>query len=100
MTLTGQKQDRSITVSVTPELEQFVSELLESGKFSSASEVVCEGLRSLQDRYIVYQARLAELQKEITIGIEASEGGEVVDGATAIQELRDKIRQRSSNGDQ
>lgn len=93
MTITGEKQNHSITVSVTPELEQFVRELLASGKFSSASEVICAGLRLLQDRYTVYQARLAELKQEIAIGIEQADRGELIDGEEVFAELEEDTRQ-------
>ena len=36
----------SLNVSLTPELEQFIAERVESGMYTTASEVVREGLRS------------------------------------------------------
>jgi antitoxin ParD1/3/4 len=61
-----------MNVSLTPELEQFVQEKVKSGRYLSASEVVREGLRLLEERDRLYQRRLADLQKEITLGIESS----------------------------
>lgn len=52
-----------------------------------------EGLRLLEDRDRLYKIRLVELQKEINLGIESSERGEVYDGETVIQELLDEIQQ-------
>ena len=92
MTTNNQKQNRFITISVPSELEQFIIELTESGQFLSASEVVCESLRLLQERHIVYQARLSELQKEITIGVEAADRGELVDGEEVIKLLLEENR--------
>jgi len=83
-----------MNLSLTPQLEQFVREKVDSGRFLSASEVVREGLRLLEERDRVYQARLADLQKDITHGIESSERGEVYDGATVIQELIAQNQQR------
>jgi antitoxin ParD1/3/4 len=54
---------------------------------------VREGLRLLEDRDRLYKIRLVELQKEINLGIESSERGEVYDGETVIQELLDEIQQ-------
>jgi antitoxin ParD1/3/4 len=85
-----------MNVSLTPELEQLVHEKVKSGRYLSASEVVREGLRLLEDRDQLYKTRLAELQKEINLGIESSERGEVYDGETVIQELREKNQQRMS----
>jgi antitoxin ParD1/3/4 len=85
-----------MNVSLTPELEQLVHQKVKSGRYLSASEVVREGLRLLEERDRLYKARLAELQKEITLGIESSDRGEVYDGEAAIQELREKNQQRMS----
>jgi putative addiction module CopG family antidote len=37
-------------VSLTPDLESLVNEKVKSGVYSSASEVICEGLRLLKER--------------------------------------------------
>ncbi len=82
-----------MNVSLTPELEQFVREKVSSGRYLSASEVVREGLRLLEERERLYQSKLAQLQAEIAIGIEQSDRGEVFDGETVVQELLDEIEQ-------
>jgi antitoxin ParD1/3/4 len=82
-----------MNVSLTPELEQFVHEKVKSGRYLSASEVVREGLRLLEERERLYQTKLAKLQQEIAIGIEQSDRGEVLDGEAVIQELLDEIQQ-------
>jgi antitoxin ParD1/3/4 len=81
-----------MNVSLTPELEQLVRQKVESGRYLSASEVVREGLRLLEDRDRLYQARLCELQTAVNIGIEQSNRGEVLDGEVVIQELLDEIQ--------
>jgi antitoxin ParD1/3/4 len=48
----------------------------------------------LEERDRPYQARLAELQKEITLGIESAERGEMYDGETVVQELLEQNQQR------
>ncbi|MGK7904581.1 MAG: hypothetical protein AB4352_24885 [Hormoscilla sp.] len=42
----------------------------------------------------IYKGRFEELKKEVMIGIEASSRGEVVDGETAIREIRQKLDRR------
>jgi antitoxin ParD1/3/4 len=81
-----------MSVSLTPELEQFIHEKVRSGSYLSASEVVREGLRLLEERERLYQTKLAKLQQEIAIGIEQSDQGEVFDGEVVIQELLDEIQ--------
>ena len=84
-----------MNVSLTPQLEQFVREKVDSGRYLSASEVVREGLRLLEERDRVYQARLADLQKEITIGVEEAGRGELFDGEEVMQELYEELKQAS-----
>jgi len=76
-----------MNVSLTPELEQYVHSKVKSGRYLSASEVVREALRLLEERDRLREVKLATLQKEIAIGIEQSERGEVFDGEAVIQEL-------------
>jgi antitoxin ParD1/3/4 len=81
-----------MTVTLTAEQEKFVAERIRGGH-SSPEQVVDEGLKLIQAKE-EYQKRLAELQREIDIGLEQIERGETVDGAKAIAELREKNRQR------
>lgn len=81
-----------MNVSLTPELEQFIEEKVQSGKYYSASEVISEGLRLLVERDNFNQMRLEALRKEIAIGLEASDRGEVVDGEEAFAEIDEDIR--------
>jgi Arc/MetJ-type ribon-helix-helix transcriptional regulator len=53
---------------------------------------VREGLRLLEDRHRLYQARLSELQTAVNIGIEQSDRGEVLDEEAVIQELLNEIQ--------
>ena len=54
-----------MNVSLTPELEQLVTEKVASGMYNSASEVVREALRLLKERDEIRQSRLEELRREI-----------------------------------
>ena len=82
-----------MNVSLTPELEQYVHSKVKSGRYLSASEVVREALRLLEERDQLREIRLTTLQKEITIGIEAIDRGDVFDGEAVIQALLEKNEQ-------
>lgn len=69
-----------MNVSLTPELEQFVHNKVKSGRYLSASEVVREALRLLEERDRLREIRLETLRKEIAIGVEGSDRGEAFDG--------------------
>ena len=77
-----------MNVSLTPELERLVQEKLSSGLYNSASEVVREALRLLQERDELRRLRLQELKREIAIGIEAADRGELIPAEEVFQELR------------
>jgi antitoxin ParD1/3/4 len=68
-----------MNVSLTPALEDWVSRKVESGQYSTASEVIREALRLLQDHDQLREIRLAELKREIAIGLEQVERGELIE---------------------
>src|SRR5262245_8660395 len=62
-----------MNVSIGERWESFVSDIVKNGRYGSASEVVREGLRLVEER----EAKLAALRETINASIEA--GGEVSD---------------------
>ena len=66
-----------MNVSLTPELEQFVNNRVQSGLYHSASEVIRDGLRLLKEKDEVHQRKLERLRREIQIGVDQVDGGKV-----------------------
>jgi antitoxin ParD1/3/4 len=60
-----------MNVSLTSSLESLVKKLVSSGRYGSASEVVRDGLRLLQEREQFREVRLEELRKAIREGRES-----------------------------
>jgi antitoxin ParD1/3/4 len=87
-----------MNVSLTPELEQLIHKKVETGLYLSASEVVREALRLLEERDRVNAMKLEELRKEIQIGIDQADRGESLDGPEVFAKLRTKIRAKNGNG--
>jgi antitoxin ParD1/3/4 len=83
-----------MNVSLTPELERFVSDKVESGRYNSASEVVREALRILEEHDSARAAQLAEFNGELGRRLAALDRGEIVDPAEARARLRRKSDQR------
>ena len=79
-----------MNVSLTPELETLVHEKVQSGLYTSASEVVREALRLLNDRDSIQQQRLAELKREIAVGLDDLKQGHSVPGEQVFEELRQR----------
>ena len=81
-----------MNISLTPDWEQFIQNQVESGKYTSASEVIQAALRIFVQQQDIYQGRIEELRREIMIGIEASRRGEVVDADTVFNQLQAKLK--------
>ena len=63
-------------LSLPPELEEFVSGALASGKYSTQGDLLREALLLLRDRERVREARLQDLRQELQIGLDESARGE------------------------
>ena len=81
-----------MNVSLTRELEKLVNAKVQSGMYSSASEVVREALRLLKEQGELRQRRLEELRKEIAIGLEQANRGEVA--PLSVRELKHRLNKR------
>jgi antitoxin ParD1/3/4 len=81
-------------IALTPHLDRFVQTKIESGRYQSASEVIREGLRLLEEREADRQQSLAKLRQDIEIGWQQSERGEVVDGPSVFAEIRKMSKDR------
>ncbi len=80
-----------MNVSLTPELEEMVSQKVKSGLYNSASEVVREGLRLIREQDQLREIKLEELRREIQLGIDSLERGEGRSYASA-RDLIDEIK--------
>lgn len=69
-----------MNVSLTPELEKFIANKVSSGRYQTASEVVREGLRLLEERdrskssFMV--SSIEELRAKLQEGIDSLDRGE------------------------
>jgi antitoxin ParD1/3/4 len=82
-------------VSLTPELEQLVTAKVASGRYPSASDMICEGLRLLQERDELGEEQLEELRSEIRLGLAQLDRGEATDYDDAsLKELFERIKRR------
>ena len=79
-----------MNVSLTPELEQYVSAKVESGRYNSASEVVREALRLLEEQEHVRAARLGEFNQELGRRLDSLDRGNHVTPTEARARLKRK----------
>jgi antitoxin ParD1/3/4 len=87
-----------MNVSLTPELEAFVSRKVQSGRYNSASEVVREALRLLEEHDSARAAQLKEFNQELGRRLATLDRGDVVDPALARGRLQRKREQRRKPG--
>ncbi len=82
-------------ISLTEAQDDFVGELISSGRYRSASEVLRDGLRLLGDAMARREAELADIRNGIAEGLAQERRGELIDGEAAIDEAfrqaRDKL---------
>jgi antitoxin ParD1/3/4 len=86
-----------MNVSLTPELERWVATKVEAGRYRSASEVVREGLRLLQEREEEHAARMTALRQDIRVGLDELDRGEGVDGEEVMDRIMARIGDREGS---
>jgi antitoxin ParD1/3/4 len=76
-----------MNVHLTPELEGFVHSKLKTGRYNSASEVVREALRLLEEHDHIHRMRVQELRRKIREGWDSLRRGEGADGEEFMAQL-------------
>lgn len=83
-----------MNVSPSPELEGSVQSKVESGRYDSASEVVREALRLLEEHEKMRATQLAEFNRELGRRLASLDQGGTVDPAATRARLQRKSRDR------
>ncbi|HWG20349.1 MAG TPA: type II toxin-antitoxin system ParD family antitoxin [Terracidiphilus sp.] len=83
-----------MNVSLTPELEKFVSGKVASGLYNSASEVVREALRLLEEHDRARSVQIAAFNHELGARLASLDRGERVDPDTVRNGLKQRSQER------
>jgi antitoxin ParD1/3/4 len=83
-----------MNVSLTPELERRVDERVETGLYTSASELVREALRLFFQFDEARQREIEDLNRKIAIGLKQLDGGEGIPAEQARRESLDRRARR------
>jgi antitoxin ParD1/3/4 len=81
-------------ISLTPEIERRIAEKVQSGLYSTSSEVVREGMRRFFEAEVQRDRLKDKLDAEIRIGLAQSVRGERVDGPSFFARLREETEAR------
>lgn len=74
-------------ITLNPEQELIVANLIATGSFQTVEEVVQVALKLLEVERQSYQTWLAETREQVREGIESLDRGEGVDGETVVNDL-------------
>jgi antitoxin ParD1/3/4 len=85
--------------SLPDEIKELVRAQIETGRFRSVDEVVCEALRLLHEREMLFASHRDELRAQIAEGVAAELRGELRDGAEAVEHVRRRIDERLRSGE-
>jgi antitoxin ParD1/3/4 len=86
--------DFPMNVSLTPELDRFVAGKVESGRYTSASEVIREALRLLEEQDRARKAQIAIFNRELGARLVSLDRGEIVEPEAALERLKRKSREK------
>ena len=77
-----------ISAELGKQLETYIQQLVEAGRYGSKSEVLREGIRLVQDR----ETRLAALDASIARGLADVDAGRTAPANEVFKRLQDKYR--------
>ncbi len=80
----------TININLTPQLEAMVRDKVTTGLYGSASEVVREALRLMQEQDQLRAIKLEQLRTDIRAGIESGSAGRL-DVAAVKRRGRDRL---------
>ena len=87
-----------MNVHLTQELEELIQKKVESGRYNSASEVMREALRLMEQRDEFLALRKEEVRHKIREGLDSLQRGEAVDGEAVFDRIDAELDLIEQNG--
>ena len=82
-----------MSITLNTAQEKIVAELIATGSFQTADEVLQTALQLLERERESYRSWVATTREQVKEGIESLDLGEGVDGETVVNELLAKLQQ-------
>ncbi|MGP6158983.1 MAG: type II toxin-antitoxin system ParD family antitoxin [Vulcanimicrobiaceae bacterium] len=79
-----------MSLSLTPELEQYLADKVSSGLYQTSSEVMREALRLMRERDALYEGRVNQIRRDLAEGFAELQRGESSPG----DEVRGRLHTR------
>ena len=81
-----------MNISLTSELEHYIQDKVESGMYTSASEVIRESLRLMHTYDDIQKQRIAQLNQTINAGLDELDCGKRIEGKASYDKMKQKIK--------
>jgi antitoxin ParD1/3/4 len=89
----GCRRSWIMNVSLTAHLEELIKKKVSSGLYNSASEVVREALRLLEEQDRLRELKIEELRREVRLGVEQLDRGKsAILDKSAVDRIKAKGR--------
>jgi antitoxin ParD1/3/4 len=82
-----------MSITLNPDQEMIVANLIATGSFQTADEVLQVALKLLETERRSYQVWVGQTRDLVREGIDSLDRGEGVDGETVVNDLLAKLRQ-------
>jgi len=83
----------TLNINLTPQLERLVRQKVSSGRYNSASEVVREALRLMEEQHELRALQLQRLRRDIRQGLESGPAR-----PWSVAEMKREGRKRLASG--
>jgi antitoxin ParD1/3/4 len=87
-----------MNVGLTPELENLIHRKVETGRYGSASEVIREALRLLDERDQLTELHKDEIRKKIAAGMASLRAGKGADGEAVFDRIDAELNAAARRG--
>lgn len=84
---------QKVSVALTPEIVAMLKDAVDTGEYTSTSEVVREALRAWKVRRTMYEMEIAELRRLWNEGIDS---GPSIEAEPVFRRLRDKYARQAA----
>jgi antitoxin ParD1/3/4 len=84
----GASVAQSSSISLTSEQQALIDELVRTGRFAGANDVVATGLRLLEDRENQAAAFVRALEDEVELGLRSGEAAPMEPASTLLASFR------------